>query len=82
MPTLTGRSSQGSLDQFIRNADAVAGANPMRFVPAVPPNDGSSSWWRIDYAASVDPLRSVNDSGTVIDGSAYDAADGTTLLDT
>ena len=34
----TGRHSQGTLDQFIMNANLVNGANAMRFVPAVPTN--------------------------------------------
>ena len=78
---VTGRSAQGSLDQFIRNANAIVGANAMRFVPAVPQNDGSGSWWRIDYSASVDPLRHINDAGTAIDGTAYDLADAVSVVD-
>jgi hypothetical protein len=75
------RTAQGSLDQFLRNGNAAAGANPMRLVPAVPQNDGTSSWWRIDYAAAVDPLASVNDTDTAVDGTAFDAADGVTVVD-
>ncbi len=77
----TGRTAQGSLDQFIRNADAIVGGNAMRFIPAVPPNDGSSLWWQLDYGAAVDPLRVINDTGTVIDGTAFSRSDGVTVRD-
>ncbi|MDH3307449.1 MAG: Ig-like domain-containing protein, partial [Acidimicrobiia bacterium] len=76
-----GRSAQGSFDQFIRNANAVTGPNALRFVPAVPQNDGTGSWWRIDYAAAGNPLQDIFDAGTVVDGTAFDAADGTTVVD-
>ncbi|MDH3730033.1 MAG: Ig-like domain-containing protein, partial [Acidimicrobiia bacterium] len=79
--TTTGRTAQGSLDQFIRNADAVAGDNSMRFVPAVPANDGTSTWWRIDYAAAVNPLRAINDAGTEVDGTAFQLANGVIVRD-
>jgi len=39
----TARLQQGSLRQFILNADAIAGANSMRFVPAVATTEWPSS---------------------------------------
>ena len=75
-----GRSAQGSFDQFIRNANAVTGANAMRMVPVVPQNDGTGSWWRIDYAGAPNPLADIFDAGTTIDGTAFNATDGTTVV--
>ncbi len=74
------RTVQGSLRQFIQNANAIAGAS-MRFVPAEPLNasSGGHSWWQIQVSAA-QPL--IAGAATVIDGSAYDFSDGTTLLDT
>ena len=65
------RSVQGSLRQFIQNADAVAGANAMRFVPAVATNASGSggNWWKITVATSA--LPTITDAGTTIDGTAY-----------
>jgi len=76
-----GTSPQGSLAQFIDNANTVTGPNAMRFVPAVPTNDinGSDSWWRLDVTAA---LPQITDADTTIDGTAFDSADGTTVLDT
>jgi uncharacterized repeat protein (TIGR01451 family) len=70
------RTVQGSLRQFIQNANAIAGANAMRFVPAVAANAGT--WWRITITAA---LPALSDSNTTIDGRAYSNADGTTVLD-
>lgn len=67
--TAAGRSSQGSLRQFIRNANVISGPNAMRFVPAVAPT-GSS--WVIRCAT---PLPAVTDRGTSIDGVAWMASD-------
>src|SRR5439155_14285568 len=39
------RTVQGSLRQFIQNANAITGANAMRFVPAVAAN--ARAWCRI-----------------------------------
>ena len=70
------RTVQGSLRQFLQNANAIAGANGMRFVPAVPANAGT--WWQV--AVTVD-LPDVLDSNTTIDGTAYSFNDGTSLRD-
>ncbi|MGB7344042.1 MAG: cadherin domain-containing protein [Pirellulaceae bacterium] len=74
------RSVQGSLRQFVDNANAIAGANAMRFVPGVATNTtdgGGENWWTISLGSS---LATLSDSGTTIDGTAYDFADGVTIL--
>ena len=75
-----GTSPQGSLRQFITNANTGTGPNPMRFVPVVATNatdGGSNNWWSLAVTSS---LPALTDSGTTIDGSAFDAADGVTAL--
>ncbi|NNL14909.1 MAG: cadherin-like domain-containing protein, partial [Acidimicrobiia bacterium] len=79
-------SYQGSLDQFLRNANAIVGVNAMRFVPAVPTNaaGGGGTWWQIDYTGTIagqTPVMS-HDAGTTVDGTAYDLADGVAVRDT
>jgi hypothetical protein len=73
--TADGEHIQGSLRQFVNNANAIGGANRMRFVPlelaraqretivGLPPR-----WWTITLAA---PLPELRDGDTVIDGTAY-----------
>lgn len=40
---------QGSLRQFLANANAIVGANEMRFVPVEAPNIGTTDqYWRVD----------------------------------
>ncbi|MEZ6135353.1 MAG: VCBS domain-containing protein [Pirellulaceae bacterium] len=75
-----GRSVQGSLRQFVTNANAIVGANAMRFVPGVATNstDGSGSWWTIQLTSA---LSGIVDDGTVVDGTAFSYVDGTTVLD-
>jgi hypothetical protein len=65
----TGRSSQGSLRQFIRNANAIAGPNAMRFLPVIGTRNGR---WLIRCGS---PLPAVTDRGTAIDGVAWMAFD-------
>lgn len=65
-----GRSRQGSLRQFIRNANAIAGPNAMRFIPAV--GTEQQPWWTIHCAT---PLPRVTDGGTSLDGTAWMATD-------
>lgn len=62
---------QGSLRQFIDNANAISGANSMRFVPSVAINE--SSWWSIKLTSA---LANIVDDSTTIDGRAYNF-DGT-----
>lgn len=73
----TSRTVQGSLRQFIQNANAVAGANYMRFVPAVAANAGA--YWRVTVTSV---LAAIVDPATTVDGTAYSSADGTTVSDT
>jgi uncharacterized repeat protein (TIGR01451 family) len=75
------RTVQGSLRQFIQNANAVTGANAMRFVPAVPTNatDGANNWWQVDVTQI---LPAITDAATTIDGTAYNRSDGISVLNT
>lgn len=70
------RTVQGSLRQFVANANAITGANAMRFVPVVPVN--APSWWRLSLTTL---LPAVTDAATTIDGRAYSSADGVTVRD-
>jgi len=77
------RTVQGSLRQFVQNANAIAGANYMRFVPAVPKNE--SSWWKVVLTYADDQenfyaLPPIEDDYTTVDGTAYDYRDGTTVV--
>ena len=85
----TGEPAQGSLRQFILNANAILGDNRMRFVPAVPPtnSDSAGSWWQVAIDQAYDPtnnyaLPPITDSNTTIDGTAYSYTDGVTIRDT
>jgi len=89
----TGRHSQGTLDQFIINANLITGANAMRFVPAVAPNvvtgtfsddgnytnDGGDDWWQINFTSGLPQISGAN---TTINGTAYSWLDGVTVADT
>lgn len=67
------RSSQGSLRQFIRNANAIFGSNGMRFLPMVPPTDRTDrAWWTVRATAPLPPL---TDAETHLYGSAWDATE-------
>jgi len=76
-----GRLSQGCLNQFVQNANAVSGSNAMRFAPAVPTNSsgGGGNWWTVTLTSALPPL---SDDATTVDGTAYDLTDGVKLLDT
>ncbi|MBT8102465.1 MAG: right-handed parallel beta-helix repeat-containing protein, partial [Gammaproteobacteria bacterium] len=84
--SLTASTYQGSIDQFVRNANSINGANTMRFVPAVPTNaaGGGGTWWRVDYTGSVigETITNTHDADTSIDGTAFDLADGVTVRNT
>jgi hypothetical protein len=74
------RTIQGSLRQFIQNANANATFDAsMRFVPAVATNDagGGGSWWQI---VVTEALPAITRAGTKIDGTAYSSADGVTIV--
>lgn len=64
------RSVQGSLRQFITNANEITGANSMRFVPSVPSNSsgGGGNWWTTTLASE---LPAIVDALTTISGTAY-----------
>lgn len=73
--TADGASIQGSLRQFVMNANAVGGPNRMRFVPLERPREQRQTtfgvpprWWVI---ALTSPLPELRDGDTVIDGTAY-----------
>jgi hypothetical protein len=67
---------QGSLRQFVTNANAVRGPNEMRFVPRVKASETPNKtivgipavWWTIQLRR---PLPELRDPGTAIDGRAY-----------
>lgn len=75
------RTVQGALRQFILNANAIAGANEMRFVPAVAANatEVDAAWWKIEITEAM-PV--ITDSLTTIDGRAISAVDGVSWRDT
>jgi hypothetical protein len=73
--TADGDRIQGSLRQFVVNANAVIAPSPMRFVPITPapeqrrPTMGVPlRWWAITLTS---PLPELQDADTVIDGTAY-----------
>ncbi|MDH3588052.1 MAG: right-handed parallel beta-helix repeat-containing protein, partial [Gammaproteobacteria bacterium] len=74
------RTVQGSLRQFLTNANAQTAANIMRFVPAAPTNgsDAGNNWWRVDVTS---PLPVIADTATTVDGAAYSNTDGITSID-
>jgi uncharacterized repeat protein (TIGR01451 family) len=72
--TSAARTVQGSLRQFLQNANAITGPNSMRFVPSVVANAGS--WWQL---LVTEDLPDILDSNTTIDGTAYSFNDGTSL---
>jgi len=65
------RFCQGCFRQFIQNANAISGANSMRFVPALPKNE--TSWWKITYQLGA--ILEIVDDDTTLDGTAYCAWD-------
>lgn len=74
------RSIQGSLRQFIENANNITGANTMRFVPAVPTNASGSggNWWSVTLNSQ---LPAITDALTTIDGTAYNLNTPLVVLD-
>ncbi len=67
---------QGSLRQFIQNANAIEGSNELRFVPVTNADrvDGTDSYWVVGIREA---LPTISDEGTFINGLAY-APDGVT----
>ena len=68
--------AQGTLRQFILNANALDSANYMRFVPAVAKNGIGSKCWKITLS---DDMNETKDDETTVDGIAYSLSDGTTV---
>ena len=70
--TDSGRTVQGSLRQFITNANAIAGDNEMRFVPVenetYTSQESNSDIWLINVTKS---LPNIIDAGTTISGLTY-----------
>lgn len=73
------RSVQGSLRQFVNNANYLAGANHMKFVPIVDANQQTDfdtdsatleNWWRIELDGV---LPTVFGNDTTLDGQAWEA---------
>ena len=64
------QSVQGSLRQFITNANGIVGGNEMRFVPVVDASQTLSTGdiWRIDVA---NVLPTITDAGTSINSLGY-----------
>lgn len=64
------RSIQGSLRQFISNANAISGANTMRFVPSIATNEIGSggNWWKITLNSE---LPAITDPLTTLDGRSF-----------
>jgi len=62
-------TGQGSLYQFLANAEAIAGPDRSWFVFAVPPNSGDAhgSWWSIRMEEEPPPLGNY----TVLNGTVY-----------
>lgn len=65
------RSIQGSLRQFLQNANAVSGGNGMRFVPVVATNSsgGGGDWWQVAVSGSA--LPPITDADAIVDGTAF-----------
>lgn len=75
-PASSHRSVQGSLRQFVINANAIAGPNKMQFAPAMPPGEGRL-FWTVMFAQ---PLPELTDDGTTIDGTAFSPSGGDSVL--
>jgi len=77
---------QGSLRQFVDNANAVPGPNAMRFVPltrAVVAQENPSlglppRWWTLTLKA---PLPALTDAGTTIDGQPHSILSTASVID-
>ncbi len=66
------RYAQGSLRQFLANANALAGIQRSYFVMMVDPNVPYAQSWRISVNSTLGSLPALNDpSGTVLNGTVY-----------
>jgi len=79
-------SGQGSLRQFLTNANALPGPNAMRFVPLTRPVAAAENaslglpprWWTIALQSALPPL---SDAGTTIDGEAHNILSTASVID-
>jgi len=81
----TADSGQGSLRQYLQNANAVRGPNRMRFVPVERAREHAQTtvgvapkWWLLQPATALPELR---DDDTILDGLAYNFVSPATLAD-
>jgi hypothetical protein len=81
----TADAGQGSLRQYLLNANAVRGPNRMRFVPVERAREQSETtvgvaprWWTIRLASALPELR---DDDTTVDGLAYNFLSPASLAD-
>jgi hypothetical protein len=84
--TADGEHIQGSLRQFLTNANMVKGPNRMRFVPLTPapeqrdPTMGTQQyWWSVVFGT---PLPELKDEDTLIDGVARNYLSPTSVANT
>ncbi len=71
---LNPRVAQGTLRQFLQNANAISGGDRSWFVFMTPPNvqpDPSHSWWRIDVNSTLGRLPAITDGGTEVNGTVF-----------
>lgn len=73
--------TQGTLPSFLKLANAISGANAMRFVPVEVTNQGTGAnkWWQISLGTA---LPQISAAETTVDGTAYSNVDGATILNT
>lgn len=81
-----GERIQGSLRQFVTNANAMGGPNRMRFVPLSLPAEGRTTsfgvaprWWSIVLGSPLPPL---SDADTVLDGTAFNFLSPASIVNT
>ncbi|MGI9516708.1 MAG: Ig-like domain-containing protein, partial [Pirellulaceae bacterium] len=74
----SGHTVQGSLRQFMINANSIVGDNTMRFVPVVDHNELVRETWQL---VVTELLPELTDAGTTIDGQAYSFRDGLNMVD-
>ncbi len=68
------RVAQGTLRQFLLNANAISGGDRSWFVFMTPQNvqpDPEHSWWRIDVNPSLGQLPTITDAGTQVNGTVF-----------
>lgn len=72
----TNASGQGSLDQFIKNANVVLGQNSAEFaIPSTDPNFSGTSFTIAPPATGFDAIDDAGNAATIIDGSTQASGD-------